>query len=621
MKNNILKNFQATTLIASFLLLISCSNGEKSNKSSDNRTSNNLNTIDFLNYENGKVALQLDFKNKPYLNQLKSKKQYDINGNLLVKVEYEIDKENKGQIIENKTIFDLEGNIIIKKLKRNYSDKIVFLNQNIINNIDKFWTTDVKDFYKNFSLEEKVVKKFKNGDTRELVKYIITDKGNIPVERLIYETEDINNEINFLKEHHKLLGNERRLRTYKMNYSKPLTFPLESDEGFFSDDLKLHGFNFDENQFLIAFLDYEYDDEDRNNDIEKLNYYGSNISLYNYKNKISVIDGYSENNYFIKTSDKYFDIYRDYKSSYNFTTKKNLKWPLSQSRIPNNVTLPDEYLDNSINEIYDYDGLYGDEIYKEDIQTSLFYPAEVTKKTVYPRDSLNEGYLKKDKVLAYRYFKNKSGELLIPSDSTLIFKSFNLQNLKEKEIFAIYYHPSGSKRAEVSFEFNSGSWGNREKIIKYFDDKGNDIGTGRFSSGVDKYTDYDFIVPIEGFNSNTEMNLTSGVYYEFFYGWDEDFKIISGLTNPITKKVTKNELSRHTVEYSKEYEQIDYTLETLRSESNRNLWIPKLESLTKTREYSENDYGSKDGKEVIYGDNEIIIEEIIWKDGDIVKDF
>ena len=117
------------------------------------------------------------------------------------------------------------------------------------------------------------------------------------------------------------------------------------------------------------------------------------------------------------------------------------------------------------------------------------------------------------------------------------------------------------------------------------------------------------------------MNLTSGVYYEFFYGWDEDFKIISGLTNPITKKVTKNELSRHTVEYSKEYEQIDYTLETLRSESNRNLWIPKLESLTKTREYSENDYGSKDGKEVIYGDNEIIIEEIIWKDGDIVKDF
>ena len=593
----------------------------------DNSNLNQISNTDYLFHYNNKIHVQLGYTGKPNINNLVNFRKFDIKGNMFLTGTFKKDKRGRVKYDSEKLIIP-EGDIIYHK-----NGEGISLNKNILEILNTFWGKSTEEFYDDQEVSEKILKRFENGDTRELIRYITINNKKIPVERMEYFQSSKNtfSEGLFtgLKTHQKLLGFERRTREYKQNIDATI---LLSDRGIFSDDLILLGYNHSNKDLLISELTYgfkpNYKEKKFTNNIETLR-------ILNYKEKYSFSRDRSEHVYVENTSQDFFDVYSGTNlESLGLKTLRLNKNPLSKDF--RRQSFNDELKDDTFPNYHDY---YKNReeynIFEDKTRLILLSPSSNRRREISVRDSLNnlnQCPIGIDEI--YVYYDNPT-QLPTPRENIKIEYS-SLQNIENELIYGKIYHPNGKLMTELSLEFKDEkpySYNNdcKEKIYpyyilnrKFYSDDGRFLGEGKFDqqnygSKIPNHIIFDFED-----KSKLSDNLLSGNNFKFFYSPENLSKnFTNGNYNPVTSITTKTNNSMSISIYDFEKTRESYDNQYNEWKKNFDVYPIKKESLIKKSLtnyiFSGRYYPKKNGMEIIYGNEGVIIEEIEWKDGKKVE--
>ena len=111
----------------------------------------------------------------------------------------------------------------------------------------------------------------------------------------------------------------------------------------------------------------------------------------------------------------------------------------------------------------------------------------------------------------------------------------------------------------------------------------------------------------------------SGNFFSFFYEYDEfmDKSYRKDLKNPVVLKVLQTSSTRKETKYKTETKYYtDYPDSQFDKRYDHSSFVEGSLFLEKETSYVKNNLWYKDGKEIIYGDKGVIIEENDWKKGE-----
>jgi len=615
-------------------ILISCGESESKTSSSSKSgfTSKQGEFVDFIKYENGNTRLKVFFDGDEIIQNIKKIEEFDINGKLYHVSEYNIDFENSINEFDPSltTIYDPQGNEILraKYFKEDDKRKIenVKISDKLNEHITKFWDTDLNSFYEGYTVNEKILKRFNNGDTREILRFIEYNNKKVPVERIIYYQYGYGDDkpVNNIETHQKLLGNVRRIRKHE-TYS--VSGQVLSDDGIFSDDLKDINLKFLDEEIIVNVTYDTYTDGTSNI---------STVSVENFDTHFAFDwTSWGSISYFVRNSDNL--ITHSYLSDNDFNVeyemnKTNLNLLINEGSVDFR-TFPDEFLDNSKLSMYNKysKDKFKYSLYKEEQRNLIKQSGPNILRQIYVQDSLTK---RSDCFLldkASMFYKSPT-IMSRATEDNLMYKLYNLQNVQEGQIFGEYFHPNGEKMAELKVKFvgklgyrrtdecSSKQYPDFHRIVTYYDDEGNQLGEAEFESydnDIPSYVGFSFLSDLEDFRNNQQV---SGDYFRFFYDYGKFSKQMyrKDLKNPVVWKVNQTSTTRKETRYQVESEYItDYPNSQYNKRYDHHSFVEGSLFLESETNYVKNSfYWEKEGKEILYGDKGVVIEEIEWKKGE-----